>query len=417
MIRNLRSAALAALRLPAAAKAAAALVATIVVPLAVPLAAPLAAPLAVPLAATWVATLAASPAAAAEPAAPYDSGMHAGPAVWIEEYWDVKPESLEEFVRVYRSEVYSITRRIPGYRGYTVITNIQDATGRPQKGRTPDKMITTHYGIFMQGKVLTERAVDIGNLLRQTHNVIVIHHLQDWRDAPGFRRSMAELYAKEHGGADLWDHLSGTLFPLANNYWETTFRMAETGLDAGVAKPGNDADGLDLEPHPSSKGWFKEYFDVPQQNLARFFDVYRNNTLKVMRPLPGYEGVTFVTTLPPDKAEAKRSGYRGEPLGGPDAFYVPQRGVRIDGKVRTDTAVNYSSLFRNTFTVITYYQLPWDVDMMRGMQKNYELTNPGEDRIKHVTQVFFPLSNNHWDMWYRCIETSFVPVAAAPARK
>ena len=38
----------------------------------------------------------------------------------------------------------------------------------------------------------------------------------------------------------------------------------------------------------------------------------------------------------------------------------------------------------------------------------------GQDRIAHVTKVFFPLSQNHWDMFYRAIETSFV-AGAAPA--
>jgi hypothetical protein len=340
------------------------------------------------------------------------NGMHPGPAVWIEEYWDVKPEHFEEFARLYRAEVYSLTRRIHGYRGYTFLTNLPDEQNRPRKGRTPEKMITTHYGIHLQGKLLTERAIDIGNLLRQTHNVVIVHHLADWRAADSFRQTMEALYARDHGGANLWDHLSEVLFPLANNFWETRFRMAETGLDASLARPGRDADGLDLEPHASATGWFKEYFEVLPKDLDAFFDVYRNNTLAVMKPLPGYQGVTFVTSLPPGPAEARRTYYNGQLLGGPDSFYVPQPGVRIDGAVRTDTSVNYSMLFRKTFTVITYYQLPWDVDMLAGMQKNYELTHPGEDRIKHVTQVFFPLSQNHWDMFYRAIETSFVPSVA-----
>ncbi len=321
--------------------------------------------------------------------------LHRGPAVWIEEYWDVKPERFDEFVRTYRSEVYSVARRIHGYRGYTFLTNLPDADNRPRKGRTPDKMITTHYGIFLKGKLLTERAIDIGNLLRQTHNVVIVHHLQDWAEAGAFRQRMLELYAKEHGGENLWDHLAEKLFPMANNYWETPFRMIETGFDAAAAKPGNDADGLDLEPRPSDKGWFKEYFEVLPKDLDAFLDVYRNNTYAVMKDLPGYEGVTFVTSLPPGKAEAKRTRYRNELLGGPDSFYLPQPGVRIDGTVRTDTSINYSMLFRNTFTIITYYALPWNVDMLAGMQKNYERTNPGVDRIKHVTKVFAPLSQNH----------------------
>ena len=341
--------------------------------------------------------LASDAASAAESSTPASSagtagaGLHAGPTVWIEEYWDVKPERFDEFVRTYRSEVYSVARRIPGYRGYTFLTNLPDSQNRPRKGRTPDKMITTHYGIFLQGKILTERVIDIGNLLRQTHNVIVIHHLKDWKEADAFRGRMEALYAREHPGENLWDHLSATVFPLANNYWQTPFRMIETGLDGSMARAGTDADGLDLEPRPSTKGWFKEYFEVLPQNLDKFLDVYRNNTYAVMKDLPGYEGVTFVTSLPPGKAEARKSHYRGQELGGPDSFYVPQPGVRIDGAVRTDTSVNYSMLFRNTFSIITYYQLPWEVDMLGGMQKNFERTNPGQDRIKHVTKVFFCL--------------------------
>jgi hypothetical protein len=87
---------------------------------------------------------------------------------------------------------------------------------------------------------------------------------------------------------------------------------------------------------------------------------------------------------------------------------VAQPGVRIDGAVRTDTSINYSSLFRDKFTMITYFQLPWEVEMLPLMQKNFERTNPGQDRIAHVTKAFFPLSQNHWDMFYRAIETSFV---------
>jgi hypothetical protein len=342
-----------------------------------------------------------------------DDPLHRGPAVWVEEYWDVKPERFDEFVRTYRSEVYSVARRIHGYRGYTFLTNLQDGQGRPRKGQTPFSMLSKHYGIHLQGKRLTERVIDVGNLLRQTHNVVIVHHLQDWAEAGAFRARMEDLYAREHGGEKFGDHLATTLYPLANNVWITPFRLIETGFDAAVAKPGNDADGLDLEPRPSNKGWYKEYFEVLPKDLEAFLDVYRNNTYAVMKDLPGYEGVSFVTSLAPDRAEAKRTHYRGEELGGPDTFYVPQPGVMIDGAVRTDTSINYSMMFRKTFSIITYYTLDWGVDMLGGMQKNFERTNPGEDRLKHVTKVFFPLSQNHWDMWYRAIETSFV--AGEPA--
>ena len=48
--------------------------------------------------------------------------------------------------------------------------------------------------------------------------------------------------------------------------------------------------------------------------------------------------------------------------------------------------------------------------MLQLMQKSYELINPGKDRLKHITEVFFPLAQNHWDMRYRAIESSFLPL-------
>jgi hypothetical protein len=358
----------------------------------------------------FVAALAAG--AASNPPPESKPGLHPGPAVWIEEYYDVKPGKLDEFVQTYRREVYSVSRRISGYRGYTVLTNIKDENGRPQSGRTPDSMLTPHYGIFLDGKTLTERAIDLGNLLRRTHNVIVIHHLQSWQDANSFRKCVSDTYEKEHPGERYADHLAKTIYPLSANFWETDFRLIVTGLPY-EAKPGKDADGLDLEPHASDTGWFKEYFDVKAENLDKWINVYENNTYAVMNPIPGYRGVTLVTTLPPGKAEAARTGYAGQVLGGPREFFVPAPGMMMDGTVRTDTSVNYSMLFKDTFTIITYYQLPWEAKMLQEMQKNFEKTNPGEDRLKHITKVFFPLSQNHWDMWYRPIETSLA-VSASP---
>ena len=32
--------------------------------------------------------------------------MRVGPAAWIEEYWDVKPEKFDEFFRVYKRDVF-----------------------------------------------------------------------------------------------------------------------------------------------------------------------------------------------------------------------------------------------------------------------------------------------------------------------
>jgi hypothetical protein len=46
------------------------------------------------------------------------SDLHPGPAAWREEYWDVKPDKFDEFVKTNREQVYSLARRVPGYRGY-----------------------------------------------------------------------------------------------------------------------------------------------------------------------------------------------------------------------------------------------------------------------------------------------------------
>jgi hypothetical protein len=337
------------------------------------------------------------------------SGMRPGPAAWIEEYWDVKPGKLDEFVKVYKSEVYALSRKVPGYRGYTLLTNIPDETGFPPVPRQPDAMLTPHYGIQLQAKTLTERSIDLGNLLRRTHNVIVIHNLQTWTAAQSFRANMEKAYSSAHHGAKLADHLAATLFPLANNYWETPFRLVETGLPFAASK-GPDADGLDLEPHASKPAeWYKEYFQVTAKDLPAFLEAYRNNTFATMSQIPGYQGVTIVTTLAPSAAEAAHTQFKGEILGGPDQFYVPHPGVMMDGAIRTDTSINYSLLFKPTFTIITYYQFPPGVKMLAEMQRIFEKDHPGEDRIKKVTREFFTHIQNHWDMHYRAIETSFVP--------
>jgi hypothetical protein len=342
-----------------------------------------------------------------------DNGQHLGPAAWIEEYWDVKQDRFDDFVDAYRREVYSLSRHIPGYRGYTFLTNLPDANGNPKPPAAPDEMLTNHYGVHLRGRTLTKRAIDIGKLLMKTHNVVIVHHLKDWHYANTFRQSMNHAFAESHGGANYADHLAETLYPLANNYWETSFRLMDTGLQprSGTLEGGDDADGYDLEPRPSDDVWMKEYFEVNAADLDAFLDAYMGNTLVVMKPMPGYQGVTVVTTLPPGPEEAARTRYAGETLGGPSEFYVPQPGVLMDGEIRTDTSINYSLLFKPTFTIITYYQVPWDIRMLELMQQNFERDHPGVDRLEYITRVLFPHAQNHWDMRYRAIETSFVPMS------
>jgi len=339
------------------------------------------------------------------------AAQRSGPAAWVEEYWDVKPEKFDEFIASYKKNVYELTRQVPGYRGYTFMTLIPDQNGEPTPPNEPDNLLTPHYGVHLQGQILIERAVDIGKLMRQTHNVVIVHNLQNWDDARAFRQNVEQIYAKENNGGNYAEHLAQTLYPLANNYWETNFRLMETGLEMKEEmRSGKDADGLNLDPHPSSDVWMKEYFEVTAEELDAFMSAYKNNTLVVMAPIEGYQGVTVVTSLPPNNAEAARTGYNGrEELGGPPQFYIPQPGVMLDGSIRTDTSINYSLMFKPTFTLITYYQMVPGTDLLKVMQENFERDHPGVARLPYITKVLFPHAQNHWDMRYRAIETSFVP--------
>lgn len=337
--------------------------------------------------------------------------LRAGPAAWIEEYWDVMPGKVDEFVKAYREEVYSLARKVPGYRGYTVLTNIPDPQHPERPNLFGERMFVPHYGVHLDGEKFTGRVVNIGNLLRRTHNIVIAHSLQTWEDAENFRPSMEKIFASKHPGQQLAEHLSQTLYPLAANYWEERYHLMVTGLpvDPGTASGGEDADGLNLEPQPSEASWFKEYFQVDADKLDDFLKAY-NETYAVLRDIPGYRGVTIVTNMPPKGADARRTKYKNQPLGASKELYTPMPGVMIDGAVRTDTAINFGSFFRDTFTLITYFELPWDVPLRDAMQKNWEAMGNSGDRHARVTEVLFPHARNHWDMQYRAIETSLVPL-------
>ena len=339
--------------------------------------------------------------------------FRAGPAAWVEEYWDVLPDKVDEFVKTYREEVYSLARKVPGYRGYTVLTNIPSPEHPERPNLFGERMFVPHYGVHLDGKVLTRRVVNVGNVLRRTHNVLITHSLQTWEDADEFRTNMAKVLAEKSPGNNLDDHLAKTVYPLAANFWQENFHLISTALPvkAGTASGGKDADGLNLDPYPSDTGWYKEYFQVDADKLDAFLKAY-NETYAVLRDIPGFRGVTIVTTLPPKGADAERSKYKNQPLGAAKELYVPKPGVIMDGAVKTDTSINFGSFFRDTFTIITYYEIPWDARLRDVMQKNWEAMGNSRDRHARVTEVLFPHARGHWDMQYRAIETSFVPLPA-----
>lgn len=342
--------------------------------------------------------------------------LHPGPAAWVEEYWDVKPDKVDEFVKTYREEVYSLARKVPGYRGYTVLTNIPDREHPKRPNLFGERMFVPHYGVHLDGKTFTGRVINVGNVLRRTHNIVIVHSLQSWADADKFRPNMEKIYASKNPGKNLTDHLSKTVYPLASNFWQEDFHLIKTGLPvkAGTASGGQDADGLNLDPYPSDTCWFKEYFQVDADKLDDFLKAY-NETYAVMRDIPGYRGVTIVTTIPPKGADAQRAKYKNQPLGAAKELYVPKPGVLMDGEVATDTSINFGSFFRDTFTIITYYEVPWDAKLLEVMQKNWEAMGNSGDRLARVTTTLFPHARNHWDMQYRALETSLVPLPDAQA--
>lgn len=337
--------------------------------------------------------------------------LRAGPAVWIEEFWDVMPGKVDEFVKAYRDEVYSLARKTPGYRGYTVLTNIPDEENPKRPNLFGERMFVPHYGVHLEGETFTGRVVNVGNVLRRTHNIVIAHSLQTWEDADNFRANLEKQFAAKRTGLTLADHLAKTVYPLAANVWEERYHLITTGLPikAGTDSGGKDADGLNLDPYPSDTAWFKEYFQVDADKLDSFMTAY-NETYAVMRDIPGYRGVTIVSTLPPKGDDAKRSKYKGQELGASKDLYVPYPGVVMDGTVRTDMSMNFGSFFRDTFTIITYYEVPWEAKLLEVMQKNWESMGNKGDRLARVTKALFPNARNHWDMQYRAIETSLVPL-------
>ncbi len=339
--------------------------------------------------------------------------LRGGPAAWVEEYWDVMPDKVDEFVKTYRDEVYSLARKVPGYRGYTVLTNIPDAEHPKRPNLFGERMFVPHYGVHLEGKTFTGRVVNVGNVLRRTHNIVIVHSLQTWEDADKFRPNMQKEFASRNPGKKLDEHMSRTVYPLAANFWEESFHLITTGLPVkdGTASGGQDADGLNLDPYPSDTAWFKEYFQVDADKLDDFLKAY-NETYAVMRDIPGYRGVTIVSTLPPKGADARRAKYKNQPLGAAKDLYVPKPGVVMDGTVRTDMSINFGSFFRDTYTIITYYEVPWDARLLEVMQKNWESMGNSGDRLARVTKTLFPHARNHWDMQYRALETSLVPLPA-----
>ena len=345
-----------------------------------------------------------------------DLELHPGPEVWFEEHWQVKPEKLQAFVQAYKNEVYAVARHTPGYRGYSFWTFLQPVSGEPPvptlftPGASRDEFIQPHPSIRLNGEILTERVINIGSLMARTYNVLIVHHLQSWSDGASFHQAMADLYARNHPGEDLWEHLSKSVYPLVDNVWTAYFRVINTGYPSEAypaPKMADDADGLNLEPRPGPVSIIEEGWDVRPGKLDEFVEVYKRDVYSWLRQVPGYRGLTTMTYLPP----AARDLAPAIELGGSDEFIVPYPGMLLDGTVRTDHSINAGALFKQTYNVkVMHYIETWEdqADWLSNLLKIYAAANDGDSPWKLFEQTLFPLVNNHWDFPYRAIETSYV---------
>jgi hypothetical protein len=163
-----------------------------------------------------------------------DFTPHAPNKYDVEEYWHIKDGKLDEFVTYYRETVYPYLTRLDGYRGWTVKTPL------PEKGSDgkfgwlelgpPDTLFPVHPGIRMDSTIRTDRSVHLHALLKDHYNLIIIHHLASDEALTTFIPELEDMWAKDHGGNNMWDDLSETFFSRVINHWDTIYRVTETSI-------------------------------------------------------------------------------------------------------------------------------------------------------------------------------------------
>ena len=343
---------------------------------------------------------------------------HPGPSVWVEEHWDVKPDQLRAFVDAYDKEIYALARRTPGYRGYTIATSLPAEAGDDQPNTPlggPATVIRGHPAIQLMGRIRTNKSVNWDAMFGHAFNVLIIHNIKDWADADRFRERMGALYTAAHPGQTLGDRLAQTVFPLANNYWDSDYRLIKTGWPQVAPPPGaraaDDADGLNLEPRKGPTVLVYEHWDVKPERLRQFLASYQDDVYSVIRRTRGYRGYSIATTLPPqpwEKVAPLPASARAE-IGGDDRLYVPRPGVMMDGAVRTDTSINIGAVYKKTFNVMVVHEMK-DWDSSKGWYNVFSKLYASEHNGGVFTEVWatnlMPNANNHWDTFYRVIKTS-----------
>lgn len=323
-----------------------------------------------------------------------DVDSQPGPQVWVEENWLVKQADWPKFREAYKREIYSLARKTPGYRGYTFLTTIVPGPDEPEEqhngggwGDDPRAISRFILGDGLRGPLFIkphgkiqlhgiEHGLSIAwdTLFLRTFNVQIIHHIQTWEDADRFYQRMADIFAAQNRGETLADRLAKTVFPYAENYWTSTFRMIRTSWDweRPVAR-GNDADGLDLEPRPNPVVLVAEHWDVKPDRFCQFLEDMEKHVERYDRHDIGERGISYATSLPPQMCEPQAEPLTAEALrrlGGDDELYVPSPGVMIGGTVRTNYSINVGALYKKTFNVLLYRR--FHSFAAQGLQSQFE---------------------------------------------
>lgn len=183
-----------------------------------------------------------------------------------------------------------------------------------------DDYLGPHFGIQIDGEVATETDINYSALMMKTYNVTVTHHLQTWAAANQFKSSLNKAYSDKSDGYDLSLRLMEVLYPLANNFWRSTYRMLWSGYAGNVKGPkkGKDADGLNLEPYVGARNLNIEFALIKPGREQAYFDTLRDGLFNAIRVNPGYRGMSVVTSIPPLVSEPQVD-LEGAQLGSPDS--------------------------------------------------------------------------------------------------
>ncbi len=132
---------------------------------------------------------------------------------------------------------YSLARQIPGYRGYTFLTNTPDPADPSRPNLFGEKMFLSHWrcaprrrDAHQAGHQRRQPAASNSQCRdrAQPADVAGCRRLSRQSRAPACGRASREKYA---------EYLSRTLYPLANNFWEERFHLSRPACRSSRARP------------------------------------------------------------------------------------------------------------------------------------------------------------------------------------